>query len=71
MLLHRSQSYILSETRILSMIKKSNPILAAGVPIDLMRRAVRTYGPVIGGGGFMPRASQMPGYSLLKNVNRW
>ncbi len=45
--------------------------LATGVPIDLMRRAVRTYGPVIGGGGFMPRASQMPGYSLLKNVNRW
>lgn len=45
--------------------------MVTGVPIDLMRRAVRTYGPVIGGGGFMPRASQMPGYSLLKNVNRW
>lgn len=45
--------------------------MATGVPIDLTRRAVRTYGPAIGGGGFMPRASQMPGYSLLKNVNRW
>ena len=45
--------------------------LATGVPIDLARRAVRTYGPAIGGGGFIPRASQMPGYNIVRNVNRW